>query len=66
MAKNKTIENEDIRISCSACDIIAKKDEDRDIRIQTVVGSHVLSEILIPHTAIDDLISYLQSLKQTP
>lgn len=61
MAKNKQIQDEDIRIPCGVCDIIAKKDEDGDVRIQSVVGSNVLSEILIPQSAANKIADYLKS-----
>lgn len=61
MAKNSNIiQDEDIRITCDSCDIIAKVDDDGDVQIMSVIGSNMISQILIPSEALCELSKYLK------
>ena len=64
MAKNKVLQGEDIRIPCGVCDFIAKRDEGGDVRMQSVVGTNVLTEILIPANAVRGIADYLSQAQK--
>ena len=62
MAKNKVISNPDATIIGKHCNILIKKNEDKDIQLQTVVSGLLLSEYVIPYNCTKGVIDYLKTI----